>query len=308
MKKNVWILILTMALMLVLAGCGCEHEWEDANCEKPKTCTKCGETEGAPLGHTWKAATCLDAKTCEVCQKTEGEAKGHTWEAATCLLPEKCADCHETRGEALSHNWQEATTEAPKTCLNCQTTEGDRLITDPRFTTASTKELHGKWYAETYFSAEMLEMVGYIDKVDCTLHWEFGKTGEMKMTIEIHDMLALEAAMEKQYADALYAEFANLGYNKSMANQAMMAEYGMNVEQYADAALEVEGIQAYFDTFGHFEGAYYVGQNGMYTAANWNDEFECDKYTITDGVLVVEEMSLYEDGEVLQWKRAEDKT
>lgn len=304
MKKKIWIAVLALAVVLLLAGCGCEHEWADANCETPKTCKECGETEGAPLGHTWNAATCLEAKTCQVCKKTDGEALGHTWEAATCLLPEKCATCHETRGVALTHIWEEATTEAPKTCTLCQATEGEKLNTDPRFTTASTKELHGKWYAESSFSAEMLEMVGYIDKVDCTLHLEFGKTGELKMSIEIHDMLVLEAAMEQQYIDALYAEFAKMGYNKQLANQAMVAEYGMTVEQYADAVLEEEGIQAYFDGFFSGEGVYYVGQNGIYTSDSWNSEFDCDEYTVTDGVLVIKELTLYEGGEVLQWKRA----
>ncbi len=30
----------------------CEHEWVDATCTAPKTCTLCGETEGEALGHT----------------------------------------------------------------------------------------------------------------------------------------------------------------------------------------------------------------------------------------------------------------
>ena len=29
----------------------CEHEWRDANCYEPMTCTKCGKTEGEPIGH-----------------------------------------------------------------------------------------------------------------------------------------------------------------------------------------------------------------------------------------------------------------
>lgn len=34
----------------------CTHEWQDATCTAPKTCTKCGATEGDVLGHTEPAA------------------------------------------------------------------------------------------------------------------------------------------------------------------------------------------------------------------------------------------------------------
>ena len=56
----------------------CHHaEWEDAACTSPKTCVKCGKTEGEPLSHEWKDATCTEPKTCETCGATEGEALGH---------------------------------------------------------------------------------------------------------------------------------------------------------------------------------------------------------------------------------------
>ena len=31
----------------------CEHEWEAADCDSPRTCRLCGKTEGEPLGHIW---------------------------------------------------------------------------------------------------------------------------------------------------------------------------------------------------------------------------------------------------------------
>ena len=56
-----------------------EHEWKDATCTEPKTCTVCGQTEGEPAGHEWKDATCTEPKTCSKCGLTEGEAAGHDW-------------------------------------------------------------------------------------------------------------------------------------------------------------------------------------------------------------------------------------
>ena len=32
----------------------CEHEWVEANCTAPKTCSKCGKTEGTALGHNFQ--------------------------------------------------------------------------------------------------------------------------------------------------------------------------------------------------------------------------------------------------------------
>ena len=48
---------LIFSALIVLTGCGHEHEWTKATCTEPKTCTKCGETEGEALGHRWKEAT-----------------------------------------------------------------------------------------------------------------------------------------------------------------------------------------------------------------------------------------------------------
>lgn len=45
MRKTALIL-LVFALLFGLAGCACRHKWEDATTERPKICSKCGETEG----------------------------------------------------------------------------------------------------------------------------------------------------------------------------------------------------------------------------------------------------------------------
>lgn len=50
----------------------CNHTWNVATCENPKTCSKCSATEGSALGHNWENATCKNPKTCTVCLVTEG--------------------------------------------------------------------------------------------------------------------------------------------------------------------------------------------------------------------------------------------
>ena len=56
----------------------CSHNYKDATCTAPKTCSKCGATSGSALGHSYKDATCTMPKTCTKCGVTEGTATGHT--------------------------------------------------------------------------------------------------------------------------------------------------------------------------------------------------------------------------------------
>ncbi len=125
--KKFAVILLAIAL-LVLAGCSCKHEWQEADCLNPKTCTLCDKTEGEALGHDWDLATCEDPQTCSVCSETRGEALGHSWSDATCTQPKTCSVCKQTEGEALGHIWEEATYDAPKTCSVCVISEGDPLV------------------------------------------------------------------------------------------------------------------------------------------------------------------------------------
>ena len=139
MKKRIIAMVMALACMLALAGCGCDHDWEYADCTTPKTCSECGETKGEPLGHDWKDATCSAPKTCADCGATEGSALPHTWTAATCQTPETCSVCGATSGSPLSHDWMDATYDDPKTCRNCGATEGEPLErTSSAFASSST--------------------------------------------------------------------------------------------------------------------------------------------------------------------------
>lgn len=127
MKRAFLLVILTIVLVFCLTGCGCEHEWKEATCTDPRTCSLCQKTEGNPLGHVWQDATCLKPKTCSVCSATEGKALGHNWQDATCDTPKTCLRCEKTEGKSLDHSWAAATPTAPKTCERCKLTEGSPL-------------------------------------------------------------------------------------------------------------------------------------------------------------------------------------
>ena len=66
-KKFLYVLLLAY-LLLATTSCCWKHEWSEATCTTPKTCLKCGKTEGEPLGHKLdysteqvvKEASCLE--------------------------------------------------------------------------------------------------------------------------------------------------------------------------------------------------------------------------------------------------------
>ncbi|MBQ8911788.1 MAG: leucine-rich repeat domain-containing protein, partial [Clostridia bacterium] len=60
------------------------HNWTEATCESPKTCSVCSETEGAAKGHDWQDATCILQKTCNTCGKAEGNTLGHDYKDGFC--------------------------------------------------------------------------------------------------------------------------------------------------------------------------------------------------------------------------------
>ena len=133
-STRTFFLLSILCCLLLLSGCQCEHEWTDANCLAAKTCTRCGETEGEPLGHSWTDATCTAPKTCAACGVTEGTVLEHTWADATCEAPKTCTACGGTEGEALGHSfgqWDFGTEDMTRTCTICagtETTEIDREI------------------------------------------------------------------------------------------------------------------------------------------------------------------------------------
>ena len=92
--------VTTIILVLTLV---CFHDWQDATCITPITCSKCGKTEGEPLSHKWLKATCTTPKTCRVCKEKVGFALGHT----------------EGEWKTVSNNMVEATVTSQKYCTVC---------------------------------------------------------------------------------------------------------------------------------------------------------------------------------------------
>ena len=131
----------------------CNHNWVDATCEAPKTCTVCGATEGEALGHNWGATSYKwseDGKACTATRVCKNDASHtETAEATVTSEVEKEPTCTESGItkytaafdvdwaetqtnskadiEALGHSWVDADCDTPKTCSVCGATEGEAL-------------------------------------------------------------------------------------------------------------------------------------------------------------------------------------
>ncbi len=353
MRKKLLVVLSPLMLILLLTACGCEHEWQEASCSAPKTCSACGETEGEtlphtwldatcsaaktcsvcnttegealphtwldatctvpktcsvcsategePLGHTWQDATCTTVKTCTVCQVTEGEPLGHTWQDATCTVPKTCSVCSTTEGQTAAHTWQEATTEAPKTCSVCKKTEGSKLQTDSRFTTKSTKQLQGTWVSNVLFTDEMMGLTNF-GNAQCVMILTFGNTGSFSMSVKIRDENDFLKKLKAYTVEDMYTTFAQQGMSRAEADQAMLSTYGLNVNDYVDAVLDGYDVNEALSAY-NSKGVYYVEGDKLCTALSWNAIFEKDKFTLENGKLKIEDLSLEEGGEPLIWQR-----
>lgn len=283
MKKLLSIVMVLLMVSVLLTACGCEHEWTEADCDTAKTCSKCGATEGSPLGHSWLAASCTTAKTCEICEEVSGEALGHSWVEVTCAQPKHCESCGETEGEALEHTWAEATTEAPKTCTECGQTEGERIITDERFTTEACAPLFGTWSRSGSESFEFSEAdLGQLPE-DGSLDWLKELTqieGELLYTISMtfHNDGAVEITVaydKESYVEVMrpvtkavtYQTYAILGYSRDEIDDLLLDEMGMTMEEYLDFVMESITDDMLVATE---QMCYYVDGGELYVGYDWD--------------------------------------
>ena len=83
------------------------HDWIDATCTEPKTCDRCGETEGTALGHDWEGEWSSNADNhwhaCTRCDAKDGEDAHNPGAPATETTPQICTDCGYVIESATGH-------------------------------------------------------------------------------------------------------------------------------------------------------------------------------------------------------------
>ena len=282
--------------MLLLTGCVCKHDqWEEASCEQPRTCEKCGQTEGSALSHVWFAATCDMPMTCQNCDATKGEALGHDWVDACCTEAKHCSRCKITEGEALGHHWLDATTEQPKTCSICGETEGERIITDPRFTTASAKPLLGRWKYTFHIPAKYLELLGLNGPLNFSWVLSFGDAGDASMSIYFDEDDTLSDAAIERLAKNMYYDYLAEGMDEEEARAAIIAKYGVDADSHVRILLDSISINEspLSDLFSRleFDGVYYVEDDVLYRGLHWDGQMMVEPYILDGDTLLLENHS-----------------
>ena len=307
MKKKVSILLVFVMLASMLGGCQllCKHDYAEATCDIPQICKECGKENGEALGHDWVAATCEEPEHCSRCDLKRGDPLDHQWTDATCETAKTCSACGAVDGEPLGHTWEEATTEDPQYCTVCQITEGEPLKTDPRFTTAATKELQGKWAVHVDMSDDAIGLQAFETSAKMVMYAEFSNVGELRISVGIDDEEAFNADLIDYIVDMTYAELAATGLDEEGAQEAVLASTGMTMEEYAAYTVEMLDIN---EIFGAMEAkmCYYVENGRLYSGISWGAEFTDEAFEIKDGVLTME-TAYMEDPEVpLEWVRVEE--
>lgn len=149
MKRRLFVIFSLVICLCIFTSCNKEkkclkngHEWLEATCEKPRTCSRCGATEGGLDEHDWQdlkvvlKPTCYEKGKkqimCAVCGKLEEVemATEHTWNKATCFAPKTCKLCGVTEGTHLEHQWGEATCKTGVICKLCKTVKDAPLPHD----------------------------------------------------------------------------------------------------------------------------------------------------------------------------------
>ena len=256
--KKFLALVLCVAMLASLAGCGCKHQWIEANCLEAKTCSACGEIEGEALGHSWIDATCENSKTCSVCGLTEGEA--------------------------LDHDWLDATTEAPKTCALCAATEGERIITDERFTTDACEFMFGEWTGQMTAAASIL----YGDSIEGDLVFNVKKTFHNDGVVTEEYSFADWESAKSMFVDIVirtfYMQYEMMGLDENAAQAAIQSEYGMTIEELAQTSVDALGAEGYSESASM---VYYVENGFLYMAVSWDEEMSETTMTLDGDTLTL---------------------
>ena len=194
-----------------------------------------------------------------------GCCRHEEWTEANCTTPKTCIECGEIEGEALGHIWQPRTTEVPETCSRCSETRGERIITDPRFTTASTIDFYGTWKGHsTISSTHLFEGLDATIPVDVTLTLSNDST--LKLEIISNDTDAFVKSAEEFFHAQLKAEAADL--TQFTFAEYMAIVYEMTPDEYVQQKLDELDLDAL--SKGHtIDGVYYVDGDQFYIGLGW---------------------------------------
>lgn len=213
--------------------------------------------------------------------------------AATLVL--SLAACR--NGEAPTEEPTQPSAEGPTLPPEDTTAPTEPLVFDP----VAAQPLFGSWeLAVTVNSADM-GIEGLDAKMVYSMIFTFTEEGQYIVSL---DQEAADAAaarfreeMEAFLAETMYAAFEKQDLGKEAANEAMKAQYGKTVEEYARESAANVDPRAMFKIMAS-TGDYFVRDGQIFTPTG-GGEYEVNNFTLQGDTLTFQDTSLSEKWETL---------
>lgn len=212
-----------------------------------------------------------------------GCCKHEVWTEADCTTARTCVECGETDGMPLGHIWQPRTTEVPETCSRCSETRGERIITDPRFTTASTIAYYGTWKGHSTISGDLVaEGLDATMPVDVTMKLYNDST--LKLEVQGTDTTPFIKAAEEHFHKQLEAEAA--GLSQFTFGEYMAIVYEMTPDEYVQQQIDKLDLSAL--TQGYIiDGVYYIDGDQLHIGLGWEADLTPFTFQLSGGTMVL---------------------
>ena len=106
-----------------------KHNYTEATCSSPRTCTNCGKVIGSPKEHNYVFVSCTTPYKCEWCGKEKEGIAGHDYTKETCTRGSYCRICGKDKSNSkpLGHHYAPATCLEASYCTRCGLTKGSAL-------------------------------------------------------------------------------------------------------------------------------------------------------------------------------------
>ncbi len=252
------------------------HDWADATCLIPKTCTVCGETEGEALGHQGGEATCKKKATCELCGEVYGKKADHVFDAkatepeniytsATITKPAiyfySCIWCgtNSTKifpyGEALGAKF-----DGPRDAIKTGDVDGDLYL---YFTDAHMVESNGVASISSSKFARLEKLKPFYDYVTPSFamsggDW-FNRENDRESAIDTMKLIRQE--MTELFGEKSYLVVGNHDFNYQSTQAGQYNEHMLTADEIAEAWFPEYGKTYY--TFETESSRYYVFNSGI---------------------------------------------